>query len=98
MRTVDGDCCIFPFKYNGRVYNNCTKDGGSAKPWCAVKLPFSGTEKNWRKTCIGKRPYNEIYNEELVFFLRQNTSWIYRCGFILVSLKRLTLWWRLLFI
>ena len=53
VRALNGECCIFPLKYNGKVYNNCTRDG-SKEAWCAVKLPFFGTKTNWRQACTGK--------------------------------------------
>ena len=59
MRALNGECCILPFKYNGQVYNNCTRAGGSNEAWCAVRLPFLGNETNWRQDCTGK--YNLCY-------------------------------------
>ena len=53
MRALNGECCIFPFKYNAKVYNDCTTDG-SDQPWCAVRLPFFGAKMDWRQNCAGK--------------------------------------------
>lgn len=35
--TKEGYTCIFPFVYNGVMYNECTSDT-SSKPWCPYKL------------------------------------------------------------
>ena len=53
MRALNGECCIFPFKYNGKTYNNCTRDG-SEEAWCAVRFPFLGNETGWRQDCTSK--------------------------------------------
>ena len=36
-RTEEGYTCIFPFVYNGAMYNECAPDK-SGKPWCPYKL------------------------------------------------------------
>ncbi|XP_028407955.1 uncharacterized protein LOC114530578 isoform X2 [Dendronephthya gigantea] len=51
VRAANGDCCIFPFTYDGKEYNNCIKIG-SEEAWCAVKLPFFGNETNWKQNCL----------------------------------------------
>lgn len=42
VKTTDGDCCIFPFKYRGKEYNNCaaTDDNSDRLHWCATKSEF----------------------------------------------------------
>ena len=30
--------CKFPFKYQGKTYNSCTKDGGMDTFWCATQV------------------------------------------------------------
>jgi hypothetical protein len=53
VRALNGQCCILPFTYKGRVYNNCTR-AESEEAWCAVRLPFFGNETNWRQNCTSK--------------------------------------------
>jgi len=43
-----GKPCIFPFKYNGKIYEYCT-DVDHVKPWCSTKVDV----KNGRKTVPG---------------------------------------------
>ena len=35
-----GSCgkCIFPFMFNGRIFNTCTTIDGDATPWCATSV------------------------------------------------------------
>lgn len=42
VKTTDGNCCIFPFKYRGIEYTNCvTKEGKSpGLHWCATRPEF----------------------------------------------------------
>ena len=54
VRALNGQCCILPFRYKGRVYNNCTRDGGK-EAWCPVKLPFFGNETNWWQNCTDSK-------------------------------------------
>jgi len=32
--TKDDNACYFPFRYSGKMYYDCTRDGGSSTPWC----------------------------------------------------------------
>merc|ERR1719187_1448479 len=42
-RTVNGDPCIFPFKYNGRTFNKCTTyNSQNGKPWCPTEVKDNG--------------------------------------------------------
>jgi len=45
VKTTDGDCCIFPFKYRGKEYENCaaTEDNPEGLYWCATKSEFDGS-------------------------------------------------------
>ena len=37
--TVGGEFCVFPFKYKGKVYSKCTKDGtNNGAFWCATAV------------------------------------------------------------
>ena len=39
--------CIFPFKYEGKTYNKCTKDNSeNGKSWCAFKVNRAGVAVN----------------------------------------------------
>ncbi|KAL9985423.1 hypothetical protein ACROYT_G007831 [Oculina patagonica] len=42
VKTTDGNCCIFPFKYRGKEYKNCAATEGNPKGpyWCATKSEF----------------------------------------------------------
>ena len=38
-----GQQCLFPFKFNKRIYNSCTKDfAKNGQPWCAVGVNSKG--------------------------------------------------------
>jgi hypothetical protein len=37
--TVKGDPCVFPFSYQGEVYDACTReDSDNGAAWCAVQV------------------------------------------------------------
>ena len=39
--------CVFPFKYEGKTYNKCTKDNSeNGKSWCAFKVNRAGVAVN----------------------------------------------------
>lgn len=40
-----GNCCVFPFKFRGKLYHDCTTDGYSIK-WCSTTYDFK-TDKKW---------------------------------------------------
>lgn len=39
--TAGGEPCVFPFKYNNRLYNSCTTADGDAN-WCAIAVDSDG--------------------------------------------------------
>jgi len=42
-KTVQGQPCIFPFRYRGKTYHQCTHDyTTNGKPWCAYKVRSNG--------------------------------------------------------
>ena len=52
QRTVQGNCCVFPFVYLRRKYRSCTSRG-SSRPWCPV-VPGYKKGQRWGY-CRGKR-------------------------------------------
>ena len=42
MCTEEGDPCIFPFKWKGVQYQNCTLAGDSEKTWCSTANDDNG--------------------------------------------------------
>ena len=38
-RTSRSDCCVFPFIYQGRRYNSCTRVR-SRRPWCSLTSSY----------------------------------------------------------
>ena len=39
--------CVFPFKYEGKTYNKCTRDNSeNRKSWCAFKVNRAGVAVN----------------------------------------------------
>lgn len=59
QRTVQGNCCVFPFAYRGRRYRSCTSRG-SRRPWCPV-LPGYKRGQPWGY-CRGKRCKKTSFN------------------------------------
>jgi len=46
-KTVKDNTCVFPFKYKGKTYNQCTKDESvNGMPWCATRVDRSGNVLN----------------------------------------------------
>ncbi|XP_020625512.1 C-type mannose receptor 2-like isoform X2 [Orbicella faveolata] len=46
IRLPSGKCCVFPFEYNGRQYNECTVDGSTVRPWCATTSNYT-QDREW---------------------------------------------------
>ena len=44
-RTTEGECCTFPFQYNGANHTNCTTEGNIGVPWCATSYNFNKDSK-----------------------------------------------------
>lgn len=53
IRLPSGKCCVFPFEYNGRQYNECTVDGSTVRPWCATTSNYT-QDREW-EYCECKR-------------------------------------------
>ena len=51
-KTTSGKACHFPFRYNGVIYEKCTKTG-SAVYWCATATDYSLDEYG---TCSSNCP------------------------------------------
>ena len=50
IKTTDGDCCVFPFKYLGVTYNACTKQS-DVKAWCGTKSEVEFWTREPRGNC-----------------------------------------------
>ena len=55
-RTVADEACIFPFKYNGQVYNGCAVIE-SGEFWCSTRNQADGTYES-----LGKCNYECLSN------------------------------------
>ena len=51
--TITAKPCVFPFKYKGVAYRNCTTEGNGVIPWCATSVTSNGHYKGW-VTCDRK--------------------------------------------
>ena len=45
--TITAKPCVFPFKYKGVEYNNCTTEGNGVIPWCATSVAGDGHYTYW---------------------------------------------------
>lgn len=45
VATTDGECCVFPFIYNGKTYKTCTTDGPGGDSWCATTANYDQDKK-----------------------------------------------------
>ena len=53
--------CVFPFKYNGQTYDECTTaESENGKPWCALKVDRRGevVPNQWGDCELYNCPYN----------------------------------------
>lgn len=48
-KTVEGDSCIFPFKYRGMTHTRCAQEVWTGYHWCATSLRADGNMKTWAK-------------------------------------------------
>ena len=66
-KTKGNKPCKFPFNYNGKTYQTCTKDGArpEAGPWCPFKVDSNGnfSTNNWGY-CIEDCPKEDLKNGE----------------------------------
>ena len=56
--TASGTYCILPFKFNNRLYNNCTTADGDPKSWCATAVNANKDMTSWGycdSNCAGKK-------------------------------------------
>lgn len=42
--TEKGELCVFPFKYKGKTYEECTTEEKN-RPWCATTENYQGDRK-----------------------------------------------------
>lgn len=52
---LEAEPCVFPFKYDGEIYENCTTVGYEGHKWCAKDLNSDGTV-NFYGICACKSP------------------------------------------
>ncbi|XP_065838285.1 uncharacterized protein [Oscarella lobularis] len=45
-RTTDGSVCVFPFKYKGTQYDDCTSEGHD-REWCATSVKKDQSYSDW---------------------------------------------------
>ena len=46
-KAINGKKCVFPFKYKGTTYSQCTKvDTDNGVPWCATSVDHNGIVRN----------------------------------------------------
>merc|ERR1712039_756581 len=49
-RTQMGNECVFPFRYGGKTYGGCTREGHH-RPWCSIRTDSNGNHvqgiRNW---------------------------------------------------
>ncbi|XP_076134137.1 B-cell receptor CD22-like [Alosa pseudoharengus] len=45
--TASEEPCVFPFRYGGKVYRDCTTEGISLGPWCATTYNYD-KDRKWR--------------------------------------------------
>ena len=58
--SVNGEPCIFPFKYHGKTFDKCTHyDANDGKVWCAVAVSSGGDMTKWKdcntEACKGEK-------------------------------------------
>ncbi|KAG2429681.1 hypothetical protein HYH02_014019 [Chlamydomonas schloesseri] len=59
------DCpCVFPFTWDGKLYNTCTTDGDSSRPWCLSA----------NATCAAPDGYSSLSQP------RKNLPWVFCDG------------------
>ena len=46
VKTTNGECCVFPFIYEGKTYSACTKVGYSSH-WCSTTGNLDLEENKW---------------------------------------------------
>ena len=53
-----GSCgnCVFPFIFNGRIFDSCTTIDGDATPWCATSVDASGNYGGTWEYCESSCP------------------------------------------
>jgi len=55
VMTTGGEQCVFPFKYKGVTYYECTTVNSIVGPWCATETTEDGSYKSWDE-CIWAQP------------------------------------------
>ncbi|XP_078349582.1 neurocan core protein-like isoform X2 [Oculina patagonica] len=51
-----GRCCVFPFEYVGKTFNNCTDYNWRHNFWCSLTAVYSGESARCVGPCINNNP------------------------------------------
>ena len=65
--TLNGEKCIFPFKFNNHMFYGCTAINYH-RPWCATDLNIHGLILSW-DVCVADLSKSLIYSKTFPGFI-----------------------------